>query len=256
MKGGTTTAEVSTGIKPSGRIHLGSVLGSIRPALELVAGNRTCVFIADDRALTTVHDPAKLNRHIEAVTATWLAMVLDPEETTFYRQSAVAEIFELTWVPACLAPKGLLNRAHAYKAALETNLNAGKDADATINAGLFNDPLLMAANILCFPADLVPVGRDQRQHVEIARDVSAAFNRSFLPVFNLPQAWMPVNSQTVSGLDGRKMSRTYGNEIPLLADPDVVKRPGKRWSVSAGLQASDRCTSRRIWKCHVERELI
>jgi tryptophanyl-tRNA synthetase len=224
MKGGTTNAVVLTGIKPSGRIHLGNYLGGIRPALELVPGNRAYFFIADYHALTTVRDPEKLNHHIEAVTATWLAMGLDPEETIFYRQSAVPEIFELTWVLACVAPKGMLNRAHAYKAALENNLNAGKDADTNINAGLFNYPLLMAADILCFQADLVPVGRDQRQHVEIARDVAAAFNRSFLPVLKLPQAWIPGNSQMVSGLDGRKMSKTYGNEIPLLADPDVLRR--------------------------------
>lgn len=151
-------------------------------------------------------------------------MGLDPEEVVFFRQSAVPEILELMWILACVCPKGLLNRAHAYKAALETNIDAGRNADENINAGLFNYPLLMAADILCFHADRVPVGSDQRQHVEIARDVAAAFNHAFVPVFNLPQASPRVSAATIVGLDGRKMSNSYGNEIPLLADPDTIRR--------------------------------
>ena len=187
-----------TGIKPTGQIHLGNYLGSIRPALDLVPAYEPYYFIADYHGLTTVHDPEKLNGYIDEAAATWLALGLNPEAVVFYRQSAVPEIFELMWVLACVSAKGLLNRGHAYKASLEANLDAGRDADANINVGIYNYPLLMAADIPCFQADLIPVGQDQRQHVEIARDVAAAFNRSFLPVFKLPQAWIPGNSQTES----------------------------------------------------------
>ncbi|HSO20690.1 MAG TPA: tryptophan--tRNA ligase, partial [Desulfosarcina sp.] len=223
MKSPPTNTIALTGIKPTGRIHLGNYLGSIRPALGLASEYSAYYFIADYHALTTVHDPQRLNRQIREAAATWLAVGLNPEEAVFYRQSAVPEIFELMWVLACVSAKGLLNRAHAYKAALDANLEAGKDADANVNAGLFNYPLLMAADILSFQADLVPVGRDQRQHVEVARDIAAAFNRTFAHVFNLPQAAIGGDVQKIAGLDGRKMSKSYGNEIPLMAEPDVVR---------------------------------
>lgn len=224
MKGTPSKTIVLTGIKPTGHIHLGNYLGTIRPALELVATHHAYFFVADYHGLTTVRNPEKLSRLIDETVTTWLALGLDPEHVVFYRQSAVPEIFELMWILACISAKGLLNRAHAYKAEVAANLGAGRDADADINIGLFNYPLLMSADILAFQADMIPVGRDQQQHVEIARDVAAAFNRLFGPVFKLPQTLIRETVQTITGLDGRKMSKTCGNEIPVLADPDTLKQ--------------------------------
>jgi len=224
MHGKAANTVVLTGIKPTGRIHLGNYLGSIRPALELIPAYPAYYFIADSHSLTTVHDPEKLKRYINEAAATWLALGLDSEAAVFYCQSAVPEIFELMWVLACVTAKGLLNRGHAYKASLVANLNAGRDTDANINAGIYNYPLLMAADILSFQADLIPVGQDQRQHVEIARDVAAAFNRSFGPIFKLPQASMLGVAEKIVGLDGRKMSKSYRNEIPLMAEPGELRR--------------------------------
>ncbi|WP_372683682.1 tryptophan--tRNA ligase [Desulfosarcina sp.] len=215
---------VLTGIKPTGRIHLGNYLGAIRPALELASKHRAYFFIADYHALTTIQDRARFNRRIEKLAATWLALGLDPERVVFYRQSAIPEIFELMWVLGCISPKGWLNRAHAYKGAVEANLAAGRDADAQVNAGLYNYPVLMAADILAFQTDLVPVGRDQRQHVEMAREMAEAFNRAYGPVLKRPQALVNEAVHTVSGQDGRKMSKSYGNEIPVLAQPDELRR--------------------------------
>lgn len=215
---------VLTGIKPTGRLHLGNYLGSIRPALDVAAGHKAYYFIADYHALTTIRDPETLSRYIEEAAATWLAVGLDPAEAVFYRQSDVPEVFELMWILACVSAKGLLNRSHAYKGAVEANLRGGRDADDDINAGLFNYPLLMAADILAFQTDVVPVGRDQRQHVEIARDAATAFNRRFGQVFSLPRASIRESVKSVPGIDGRKMSKSYGNEIPLLAEPEELKR--------------------------------
>ena len=218
------TSIVLTGIKPTGRPHLGNYLGTIRPALELARNHRAFYFIADYHALTTVRDPERLNHLIDEVAATWMALGLDPREVVFYRQSAVPEIFELTWILACNAAKGLLNRAHAYKAAVDMNQLAGNDPDAEINAGLYNYPVLMAADILAFDTDQVPVGRDQVQHVEIARDMAGTFNHTFGPVLKIPQALIREDVETVTGLDGRKMSKSYGNQIPILVPPEELRR--------------------------------
>jgi tryptophanyl-tRNA synthetase len=215
---------VLTGIKPTGRPHLGNYLGTIRPALKFARDRQAFYFIADYHALTTLREPARLNRLIHEVAATWLALGLDPDRVVFYRQSAVPEIFELAWTLACTAAKGLLNRAHAYKAAVEANQSAGRDPDAEINAGLYNYPVLMAADILAFGTDRVPVGLDQVQHVEIARDIAAAFNHAFGAVLKPPQALIRSDVDTVTGLDGRKMSKSYGNEIPIMAPPEELKR--------------------------------
>jgi tryptophanyl-tRNA synthetase len=212
-----------TGIKPTGRPHLGNYLGTIRPALEEARRHEAYYFIADYHALTTLRDPARLNALVAEAAATWLALGLEPERVVFYRQSAVPEIFELTWILACTTAKGLLNRAHAYKAAVEANQSAGRDSDADINAGLYNYPVLMAADILALETDWVPVGRDQIQHVEIARDAAAAFNRAFGPVFKIPRALIRETVGTITGLDGRKMSKSYGNEIPILAPPQELR---------------------------------
>jgi tryptophanyl-tRNA synthetase len=213
-----------TGIKPSGTPHVGNYLGSIQPALELADRYVSVYFIADWHALTTIKDGKELRALIHKLAATWLACGLDPAKTVFFQQSRVPELAELNWCLACFAAKGLLNRAHAYKALVDANKEAGHDADAGINAGLYTYPVLMAADILLFGADLVPVGQDQKQHVEIARDIAESVNRQLGRVFTMPEPLIRGDVKAVPGVDGRKMSKSYDNVIPLLAPPSDVKK--------------------------------
>lgn len=204
--------------------HIGNYFGMIRPALDLVRSFWPFYFIADYHALTALPDPDLLNKWTYQVAAAWMALGLDPARVVFYRQSQVPEIFELQWVLSCVTAKGLLNRAHAYKAAVEANTGEGRPADAAVNAGLYNYPVLMAADILLFGAETVPVGQDQRQHLEITRDIAAAFNTRYGSVFNMPEALTLQTAMTVPGIDGRKMSKSYQNTIEMFADPDQVRR--------------------------------
>jgi tryptophanyl-tRNA synthetase len=213
-----------TGIKPTGTPHIGNYLGMIKPALELADPFRSFYFIADYHALTTIKDADTLKTLTYQVAATWLALGLDPEQVVFYRQSDIPEIFELAWILSCVTPKGTLNRAHAYKAATEANTAAGKTPDADISAGLFIYPVLMAADILLFGAHIVPVGHDQKQHVEIARDVAGAFNKSFGNLLVLPEPRIQAEVETIPGIDGRKMSKNYANTIPIFGDPAKIRR--------------------------------
>ncbi|MGB5853098.1 MAG: tryptophan--tRNA ligase [Rhodanobacter sp.] len=211
---------VLTGITTTGTPHLGNYVGAIRPAVA--ASRRADVdaffFLADYHALIKSGDAARIERSRLEIAATWLAVGLDPARVTFYRQSDIPEIPELTWYLTCIASKGMLNRAHAYKAAVDKNVAAGEDADAGITAGLYMYPVLMAADILAFDAHQVPVGRDQIQHIEMARDLGQRFNhlhgREF---FVLPEALIEEQVATLPGLDGRKMSKSYDNTIPLFA---------------------------------------
>jgi tryptophanyl-tRNA synthetase len=212
-----------TGIQSSGRPHLGNYLGMIRPALALAGRHDVLYFIADAHALTTQHDGQAMRRHTHELAATWIALGLDPRRMTLYRQSDVPEVFELTWVLACHAGKGLLNRAHAYKAATSANQAAGRPADHGVNAGVFAYPLLMAADVLVLGAEVVPVGRDQKQHVEIAREVAAAFNAVHGPVLVSPEVLIDQRVATIAGLDGRKMSKSYGNTLPIFAEVDELR---------------------------------
>jgi tryptophanyl-tRNA synthetase len=214
---------VLTGIKPSGTPHLGNYFGMIKPALDLVDKRHALYFIADYHALTTVKVPENLDRQVYEVAATWLALGLNPERVIFYRQSDIPEVFELTWILSCYAAKGLLNRAHAYKTAVDTNLETNRDPDAGINAGLYNYPVLMAADILLFGTRFVPVGPDQKQHLEIARDIAAAVNTSCGGGLHMPEPLIRDDVRTIPGLDGRKMSKNYGNTIPIFAEPEVVR---------------------------------
>ena len=205
-----------TGIKPTGTIHVGNYLGAMRPALELVeAYESSLYFIADYHALTTVHERGQLHTMIYDVAAAWLAAGLDPERTILFRQSAVPEVFELSWVFACLLATGQLERGHAYKDAV-----ARGEAP---NAGIFNYPVLMAADIVLYDSTVVPVGHDQKQHIELARDVATRFNHLFGDVLVVPQ---PVIQQEVlvPGLDGQKMSKSHGNVIPLFASAKELKK--------------------------------
>ncbi|RJQ86154.1 MAG: tryptophan--tRNA ligase [Desulfobacteraceae bacterium] len=213
-----------TGIKPTGKPHIGNFLGMIRPAIDLSGRYRAFYFIADYHALTTYKDRATLQRHIYEVAATWLALGLDPGRVVFFRQSDIAEVFELTWILSCWAPKGLLNRAHAYKTAVQTNQDEGKEADEGVNAGLYNYPLLMAADILLFGSHLVPVGQDQKQHIEITRDIASSFNHRHGDIFTLPEALVGEEAKVVPGIDGRKMSKNYNNTIPIFDDPSAIRK--------------------------------
>ncbi|MBA0125141.1 tryptophan--tRNA ligase [Haloechinothrix sp. YIM 98757] len=221
-----------TGIKPTGEPHLGNLIGAIRPALELVDRFESIYFIADYHALTTERDPELLRHYSRSVAATWLAAGLDPSRTTFYRQSDVPEIFELMWVLSCVTGKGLMNRAHAYKAARDRNLEAGEDPDAGVNMGLFNYPVLMAVDILAMESDVVPVGKDQVQHVEYAADIAGSFNHAYGDTysFTIPEAIVPegTSAQTLPGLDGRKMSKSYDNTIPLFLPEAELKKLVRR----------------------------
>ncbi|MGH3795497.1 MAG: tryptophan--tRNA ligase [Pseudonocardiaceae bacterium] len=217
-----------TGIKPTGELHLGNYVGAIKPALELVRDYESIYFIADYHALTTIRDPELVKHYTRSVAAGWIAAGLDPDRTTFYRQSDVPEIFELTWVLSCMTGKGLMNRAHAYKAARDANREAGLDEDAGINMGLYSYPILMAVDILINESDVVPVGKDQAQHVEIAADIAGSFNHVYGQWFRfkIPEAVIPhgETGHTLPGIDGRKMSKSYNNTIPLFAPEKQLRK--------------------------------
>lgn len=217
-----------TGIKPTGQPHIGNYLGMIKPALELAREYQALYFIADYHALTTVKDKKELKALTHQVTATWLALGLDPEKVIFYRQSDIPEVFELAWVLSCFTTKGLLNRAHAYKAIVEDNVAAGREVDKNINVGLFTYPVLMAADILLFGTHIVPVGFDQQQHMEITRDIALTFNKNYGDILTIPEAVIREEVMTIPGLDGRKMSKSYNNVIPIFAPSNQILKPVKR----------------------------
>ena len=218
-----------TGITTTGTPHLGNYVGSIRPSLA--ASRRAEVesfyFLADYHGLIKCDDPARIQQSTLEIAATWLAAGLDPERVVFYRQSDVPEIPELTWFLTCVAGKGLLNRAHAYKAAVDKNAEGGVDADDGVTAGLFMYPVLMAADILAFSAHKVPVGKDQIQHIEMARDIAASFNHLYCPQNPLllpPEFEVDEQVALLPGLDGRKMSKSYGNTIPLFVPREEMRK--------------------------------
>ena len=217
---------VLTGITTSGTPHLGNYVGAMRPAIlaSQQPGVESFYFLADYHALIHAPEPARVQRSTLEIAATWLAVGLDPLRVSFYRQSDVPEVLELAWLLACVAGKGLLNRAHAYKAAVDRNSATGAEPDAGVSVGLFLYPLLMAADILLFRADSVPVGRDQVQHIEIARDLAGRFNHRYGNHLVLPEAAIDESAAVLPGLDGRKMSKSYGNGIPLFAPPAELKK--------------------------------
>lgn len=206
-----------TGITTSGTPHLGNYVGSVRHSVRFSrrADVQSFYFLADYHALIKVDEPARIQRSTLEIAATWLACGLDPDRVTFYRQSDIPEIPELTWFLTCVTGKGLLNRAHAYKASVDKNTAKGEDPDADVTAGLFMYPVLMGADILMFNAHKVPVGRDQVQHIEMARDMAQHFNHLYGEHFTLPEAEIDDAVATLPGLDGRKMSKSYDNTIPL-----------------------------------------
>lgn len=222
----TQTQRFLTGITTSGTPHLGNYVGSIRPSVGASKGvNATSFyFLADYHALIKCDDPARIQRSTLEIAASWLAAGLDPERVTFYRQSDIPQIPELTWLLTCVLGKGVLNRAHAYKAQVDKNLGAGVDADTDVSAGLFMYPVLMGADILMFKANKVPVGRDQIQHIEMARDMAKGFNHLYGELLVLPEALIEESVATLPGLDGRKMSKSYDNTIPLFSSRAELKK--------------------------------
>jgi tryptophanyl-tRNA synthetase len=217
---------VLTGITTTGTPHLGNYVGAIRPAIEASkdVSTEAYLFLADFHALIKNQDPDQVAQSSREIAATWLALGLDPEKTFFYRQSDVPEIAELSWILSCSAAKGLMNRAHAYKAAVQANEAAGEDPDFAVTMGLFSYPILMAADILIFNAHKVPVGRDQIQHVEMARDIAQRFNHHYGDIFTLPEAVTDDNVAVLQGLDGRKMSKSYGNTVALFGTPKQLQK--------------------------------
>ncbi|TGG92115.1 tryptophan--tRNA ligase [Natronospirillum operosum] len=214
-----TQQTVLTGITTTGIPHLGNYAGAIRPAIESSlrdSAKSSYFFMADYHALIKCQEPERVRESTLAIAATWLASGLDTDRVTFYRQSDIPEVTELSWILTCVAAKGLMNRAHAYKAAVQDNVeNEAADPDKGITMGLFSYPILMAADILLFNATHVPVGKDQIQHLEMTRDIGQRFNHLFGETFTLPEAVVDENGMVLKGLDGRKMSKSYNNTIPL-----------------------------------------
>lgn len=221
-----TIETVLTGITTTGTPHLGNYVGAIKPAIAASKNSnvRPYYFLADFHALIKCQDPEQVQQSTREIAATWLALGLDTDNAVFYRQSDIPEITELTWFLTCQAAKGLMNRAHAYKAAVQANEEAGEDPDYAVTMGLFSYPVLMAADILMFNANRVPVGKDQIQHVEMARDIAARFNHHYGEHFVLPEAQVDEHVAVLQGLDGRKMSKSYGNTIPLFLGEKQLKK--------------------------------
>lgn len=217
---------VLTGITTTGTPHLGNYVGAIRPAIAAskISEQDSYLFLADLHALIKCHEPDKIHQSTTEIAATWLALGLDADRSVFYRQSDVPEISELCWVLNCMAAKGLMNRAHAYKDAVAKNQEENQDPDFGVTMGLYGYPVLMAADILLFSAQRVPVGKDQSQHIEMARDIAQRFNHHFGEVFTLPEAVVDNNLSVLQGLDGRKMSKSYDNTIPLFLPPKKLQK--------------------------------
>jgi tryptophanyl-tRNA synthetase len=215
-----------TGITTTGAPHLGNYVGAIRPAIEAshLPHSQSFYFLADYHALIKCQDPEVIYQSTKEIAATWLALGLDPENAIFYRQTDIPEITELAWILSCVAAKGLLNRSHAYKAAVQSNTDNDRDADYAVTMGLYGYPVLMSADILAFGGNKIPVGKDQIQHVEMARDMAQRFNHIYGEAFVLPEAVIDEKTAVLSGLDGRKMSKSYGNTIPLFCTEKKLKK--------------------------------
>ena len=213
-----------TGITTTGTPHLGNYVGAIRPAIKLSKKYKSYLFLADYHSLIKVNDPNLIKESSLKIASTWLACGLDTGNTLFYRQSKVPQILELNWILSCLASKGLLNRAHAYKAAVDSNKDNNNDDDYGISHGLFSYPVLMSADILMFNPKYVPVGKDQKQHLEITRDIADKFNKTYKNFFQLPEPIIDESLELLIGTDGRKMSKSYNNSIDLFASEKVLQK--------------------------------
>ena len=215
---------VLTGIKPTGTPHMGNYVGALHPLIEMAKTQKTFVFIADLHALNIIHDPNQIRQHTYEIAAILLALGLNLENATLFRQSDIVQVSQLSTMLMNVTPKGLMNRAHSYKAAVEKNMASGADVDAGVNMGLYTYPILMAADILLYNTDVVPVGADQKQHVEFARDIAGYFNHTYGEIFKLPEPVISADAGIIPGLDGRKMSKSYDNIIPLFAPESELKK--------------------------------
>lgn len=215
---------VLTGIKPTGMPHLGNYVGALKPLIEQSKSHKTFMFIADLHALNTIHDAAQIKQHTYEIAALLIALGLNLNNAVLFRQSDINEIYQLNTLLTNVTPKGLMNRAHSYKAAMDKNIANGADVDAGINMGLYTYPILMTADILLYNSDIVPVGADQKQHVEFARDIAGYFNKIYGETFKMPEPVIGAETGLIPGLDGRKMSKSYDNIIPLFAPEKDLKK--------------------------------
>ena len=213
---------ILTGITTTGTPHIGNYLGAIKPSINLAQeSSESFFFLADYHALIKTTDSQSIRASVNDIALAWLSSGLDTNTSFFYRQSDIKEITELSWILTCITAKGLMNRAHAYKAAAAENKT---DEDKGINMGLFSYPILMATDILIFNSTHVPVGPDQLQHLEMTRDIANRFNHLYKKIFNIPEAIIQDDGKVVPGIDGRKMSKSYNNIIPLLSDEKTLKK--------------------------------
>lgn len=215
---------VLTGIKPTGTPHIGNYIGALKPLIEMSQTHKTYMFIADLHALNAVHNAKEIRQHTYEIAALMIAMGLNMENTVLFRQSDIDEIYKLSNFLMNVTPKGLMNRAHSYKALVEKNTESGIDIDSGVNMGLYTYPILMSADILLYNSDIVPVGKDQKQHVEFARDIAGYFNNIYGETFKMPEPVIGTDAGLIPGLDGRKMSKSYDNTIPLFAPSNELKK--------------------------------
>lgn len=220
----STEKIVLTGIKPTGTPHVGNYVGALKPLIEQSQTQKTFMFIADLHALNLIHDASLIKQHTYEITAMLVALGLNLDNAVLFRQSDIDEIYQLNTLLMNITPKGLMNRAHSYKAAMDKNIASGDDVDAGVNMGLYTYPILMSADILLYNSDIVPVGADQKQHVEFARDIAGYFNHTYGETFKLPTPVIGRDTGLIPGLDGRKMSKSYDNTIPLMAPEKELKK--------------------------------
>ena len=250
-------SSVLTGITTNGAPHLGNYIGAMRPAIELSKKSKSFIFLADYHSLIKQQDPKLTHQSTLSIAAAWIACGLDLKNTIFYRQSSVPQIMELNWILSSITPKGLMNRAHAYKAIQDST--SGKDKDKNVQMGLFNYPILMSADILIFNADLIPVGSDQKQHIEMTRDIANKFNLTYGNFFNLPEPMIDETISFLPGLDGLKMSKSYSNYIDLFSDEKKLQKQInqiKTDSLEPGEKKSKDSTLYKYFKCFVKNKEI
>lgn len=242
---------IITAVKPTGIVHIGNYFGAIKPFLDMSKDFESLLFVADYHALNYIKNPTELKDYSFKLAVTYLACGLDPEKVVFFRQSDIPEVFELNWILSNITPKGLMNRAHAYKAVVEKNEKEGIDRDSGVNMGLFNYPILMAADILLYNSKYVPVGLDQKQHCEIARDLAQMFNNRYGETFILPEPKIDQNVAVIPGLDGRKMSKSYNNTIELFCDEKTLQKTINRIVTDSRLPGEPKdadCSLANIYK--------
>ena len=246
-----------TGVKPTGRLHIGNYFGAILPTLQLSEDYETLIFIADYHALNYIKTAEELRDYSLRLASGYLACGLDPQKIIFFRQSDIPEVFELNWILSNVTPKGLMNRAHAYKAMVEQNEQNSLEKDQNVNMGLYNYPILMSADILLYNTKYVPVGLDQKQHCEIARDIAQIFNNRYGKTLTLPEPKIEEDVAVITGLDGRKMSKSYNNTIELFCDEKDLKKSVNKIITDSKLPGEPKdpdCTLAKIYGLFASKE--